>query len=40
LELALTYVALEIIKEYHLSKAVYTALASDEKPVKISMDEL
>jgi hypothetical protein len=33
-------VALEIIKEYHLSKAVDTALASDEKLVKVNMDEL
>ncbi|WP_459814930.1 hypothetical protein [Campylobacter concisus] len=40
MELALTYVALEIIKEYHLSKAVDTALASDEKLVKVSMNEL
>jgi len=30
----------EIIEEYHLSKAVDTALASGEKPVKVSLDEL
>ena len=40
LESALTYVVLEIIKEYHLSKAVDAALASGEKPVKVSLDEL
>lgn len=31
---------IEIIEEYHLSKAVDTALASGEKPVKVSLDEL
>ena len=30
----------EIIEEYHLSKAVDTALTSGEKPVKVSLDEL
>ena len=30
----------EIIEEYHLSKAVDAALASGEKPVKVSLDEL
>ena len=30
----------EIIEEYHLSKAVDTALVSGEKPVKVSLDEL
>ena len=30
----------EIIEEYHLSKAVDAALASGEKPVKVSIDEL
>ena len=30
----------EIIEEYHLSKAVDAALASGEKPVKVSLDEI
>ena len=30
----------EIIEEYHLSKAVDAALASGEKPVIVSLDEL
>ena len=30
----------EIIEEYHLSKAVDTALARGEKPVKVSLDEI
>ena len=30
----------EIIEEYHLNKAVDAALASGEKPVKVSLDEL
>ena len=30
----------ETIEEYHLSKAVDTALARGEKPVKVSLDEL
>ncbi|WP_265094479.1 hypothetical protein [Campylobacter concisus] len=30
----------EIIEEYHLSKAVDTALVSGEKPVKVSLDEI
>ena len=30
----------EIIEEYHISKAVDAALASGEKPVKVSLDEL
>jgi len=30
----------EIIEEYYLSKAVNAALASDEKPVKVSLDEI
>ena len=30
----------EIIEEYHLSKAVDTALARDEKSVKVSLDEI
>ena len=31
---------IEIIDDYHLSKAVDIALASDEKPIKVSLDEL
>ena len=30
----------EIIEEYHLSKVVDAALASGEKPVKVSLDEI
>ena len=30
----------EIIEEYYLSKAVNAALASGEKPVKVSLDEI
>ena len=31
---------IEIIDDYHLSKAMDAALASDEKPIKVSLDEL
>ena len=31
---------IEIIDDYHLSKAVDIALASDEKPIKVSLDEI
>lgn len=31
---------IEIIDDYNLSKAVDIALASDEKPIKVSLDEL
>ena len=31
---------IEIIDDYHLSKAVDIALASDEKPIKVSLDKL
>ena len=31
---------IEIIDDYHLSKAVDIALASDDKPIKVSLDEL
>ena len=30
----------EIIEEYHISKAVDVALTSGEKPVKVSLDEI
>ena len=30
----------EIIEEYHLNKAVDAALASGEKPLKVSLDEI
>ena len=30
----------EIIEEYHLSKAVDAALASGEKPAKVSLNEI
>ena len=30
----------EIIEEYHLSKTVDAVLASDEKPLKVSLDEI
>ena len=30
----------EIIEEYHISKAVDVALTSGEKPVKVSFDEI
>jgi hypothetical protein len=30
----------EIIEEYHISKAVDAALTSGEKPVKVSLDEI
>lgn len=30
----------EIIEEYHISKAVDVSLTSGEKPVKVSLDEI